>query len=206
MPDTPGTGGSALCPGALRAPPGALRALGTADAAMPPQAAFAHIRGAGHGCVADARVRAHSAEQVRRDALPAAHARGRRVRPALPARGPARARPVRPARGPVLHAQGPARGPAALRPCRVTRRPLAEVGAVFAGSARASAPRALRPCVASNCHTNLLCRVSAPLRSSHLRVLRRPPPSPRRRSGSASQRSVLFSRSAVRALRLSRET
>jgi len=120
-----------------------------------PRASFAHIRGLGHGCAADARVRAHAAEQVRRDALPAAHARGRRVRPPLPARRPARARPVRPARGPVLHAQGPARGPAArrLRPCRVITH--CRVGAmltprlVFAGSARASAPRARRHCAHS---------------------------------------------------------
>ena len=156
---------------------------------MSPRARFAHIRGVGHGCVADARVRAHSAEQVRRDALPAAHARGRRVRPALPARRAARARLVRPARGPLLHAQGPARGPAPrrLRPCRVTRRP----ELVFAGSARASAPRAPRPCVHSCAPAELpaiFCRATCACSRRACCAARRPPPGAARgaRAGGAS--------------------
>lgn len=92
------------------------RSAPSAKHEMIPQTSFADIRGFGHGRAArvDAGVRAHSAEQIRHHALQATHARGRRVRRALPASRPAPARPVRPARGPLLPAQSPARTATAL--------------------------------------------------------------------------------------------
>ena len=86
--------------------------------------ALVHIRRVAHG----ENVRNHSQQQVRHDTLPATHARGCGVCPALPARRPPAARSVRPSRRSVFLAQGPACPPQASGNTAAQSKPSAKLG------------------------------------------------------------------------------